>query len=240
MEVKPIKTFALGDGLEVWFVNVSDLKEQSVNARVMTSEAFNQLSDNIKRDNRLESLPLCAYVDGELEIVSGHHRVRAAKKAGILEVWVLVDVTGMSRDRIRSKQLSHNSLQGMDDKEIVAAIFSEIVDGDARIAAFVDGEEPFSKDSVTLTTSELEVEFKTRVASIAFLPVQMVEFKHALELLTNLEPDEAYLAGLDEYDTLLAAVGETEKTFDIHSVPTIFAKMAQIVIAHCKAQTPKE
>jgi len=117
---------------------------------------------------------------------SGHHRIRAAKKAEQQEIWVLVDVTGMSRDSIRSKQLSHNSLQGFDDSELVAKIFKEILDSEARIEAFIQLENLLPKKALELTTAALEIEFQPLVASIAFLPAQFSVFKKAMALLKGM------------------------------------------------------
>src|SRR6266481_3076859 len=82
----------LGNGLELWKVHPSTLREQDVNARSMPKAMFERLAQTIARDKRLESLPLCAKTERGLELVSGHHRARAATAAGISEMFVLVDV----------------------------------------------------------------------------------------------------------------------------------------------------
>lgn len=110
--MSPIQRFKLDAGLEVWKVNIEQIIEQDLNARAMSKSAFLQLSENIKKRGAFESLPLCAITDKGLELISGHHRVRAARKAEVQEVWVLVDVTDIGRSNLLSKQLSHNSLQG--------------------------------------------------------------------------------------------------------------------------------
>lgn len=79
MEDKYEKCLELGNGLEIWKVNIEDLKEQDVNARYMKAEMFERLTENIKGDGRLESLPFCALTDKGIEIVSGHHRIRAVR-----------------------------------------------------------------------------------------------------------------------------------------------------------------
>src|SRR5947208_13128639 len=69
----------LGNGLELWKVHPSTLREQDVNARSMPKAMFERLAQTIGRDKRLESLPLCARTEKGLEIISGHHGTRAAK-----------------------------------------------------------------------------------------------------------------------------------------------------------------
>src|SRR5439155_18065937 len=95
--IEPHRIFELGNGLELWKVHPSHLREQDVNARSMPRAMFERLSQTIARDKRLESLPLCAKTEPGLEIISGHHRVRAATAASISELFVLVDVTGLNR-----------------------------------------------------------------------------------------------------------------------------------------------
>ena len=68
----------LGNNLKIVKVDInSELKEQSLNAQTMGKEAFSQLVANVKKRGGLESLPYCVLKDGKIEIVSGHHRVRA-------------------------------------------------------------------------------------------------------------------------------------------------------------------
>jgi ParB-like chromosome segregation protein Spo0J len=69
-------------------------------------KAMFELAQTIARDKRLESLPLCAKTERGLEIISGHHRIRAATAAGISEMFVLVGVTGLIRSQIAAKQFS--------------------------------------------------------------------------------------------------------------------------------------
>lgn len=97
--IEPQRIVELGNGLELWKVHPSSLREQDVNARSMPKAMFERLSQTIARDMPLESLPFCARTDKAIEIVSGHHRVRAATAAGISEMFVLVDVTGLTRSR---------------------------------------------------------------------------------------------------------------------------------------------
>ena len=110
--IEPERILELGNGLELWKVHPSALREQDVNARSMPKAMFERLSQTIGRDKRLESLPLCARTEKGLEIISGHHRTRAATAAGLSELFTLVDVTGLTRSQIAAKQLAHNAIEG--------------------------------------------------------------------------------------------------------------------------------
>ena len=104
----------LGQGLEIRRVKLDDLIEQDINARYMPPKMFERMASTIKRDIRLESLPFCALTDKGIEVVSGHHRTRAGRTAGLEEIHVIVDATGLTRDQIKAKQLAHNSISGLD------------------------------------------------------------------------------------------------------------------------------
>jgi len=222
----------LGEGLELWKVHVAMLKEQNVNARSMTSPMFMQLMDNIKRQKGLESLPLCALTKGGVEIVSGHHRVRAARKAGIQHIWIMIDITGLSRDELRAKQLAHNSIQGEDNADLVKQIYEQIQDVASRIESYIEPNmDELNAGHVTLTGADLEIKIDSRLVNIAFLPVQYEVFKFTMGLLAD-QGGEVFLAARDEYETLIATMESVSTAFDIHNTPTLFAKMAEIVEAH--------
>ena len=75
----------IGDDLVIRIVKISELREQDVNAQQMSSRDFDRLTENIRIRGQVESLPYCHQPNGEgtIEIISGHHRVRAARKAGV-------------------------------------------------------------------------------------------------------------------------------------------------------------
>ena len=138
--IEPQRILELGNGLELWKVHPSSLREQDVNARSMPKAMFERLAQTIARDKRLESLPLCAKTERGLEIISGHHRVRAATAAGISEMFVLVDVTGLTRSQIAAKQLAHNAIEGQDNEQLLAEIYRQIEDAESKLEAFIDAE----------------------------------------------------------------------------------------------------
>lgn len=73
--------YDMGSGLVIAKVPLDKVKEQDINARIMKNEMQDQLTANIKKRGQLESLPLFVLVDGKLEIISGHHRVKSARAA---------------------------------------------------------------------------------------------------------------------------------------------------------------
>ena len=61
-------------------VEISQIHLIDKNARYMEQTDFRALVENIKRDGELSSVPFCVkYPDGHFTVVSGNHRVEAAK-----------------------------------------------------------------------------------------------------------------------------------------------------------------
>ena len=117
----------IADGLEIRKADVRLLREQTVNARYMDHSTFNRMAVNIKRRGVLESMPYVSVSDaGKYEIISGHHRVQAAKEAGLREIHVLVDTSGLSRSEITAKQIAHNRLEGYDDEATLRRMLQSI------------------------------------------------------------------------------------------------------------------
>lgn len=116
--------YDMGSGLVIAKVPLDKVKEQDINARIMKNEMQDQLTANIKKRGQLESLPLFVLVDGKLEIISGHHRVKSARAAEMKEIIAIVDVSGLSRSKIAAKQLAHNAISGFDDDSTLRELFA--------------------------------------------------------------------------------------------------------------------
>lgn len=102
--------YDMGTELYIAKVQLAELKEQDINARIMKNEMQDQLTANIKNRGQLESLPLIALMGEKLEIISGHHRVKSAREAGLKEIIVILDKSGLTRSKAASKQLAHNAI----------------------------------------------------------------------------------------------------------------------------------
>ena len=132
--------YDMGSGLVIAKVPLDKVQEQDINARIMKNEMQDQLTANIKKRGQLESLPLFVMVDGKLEIISGHHRVKSARAAEMKEIIAIVDVSGLSRSKIAAKQLAHNAISGFDDDSTLREIVKMIDDVDDMIESFVGKE----------------------------------------------------------------------------------------------------
>jgi hypothetical protein len=227
---EPQKILELGNGLELWKVHPSTLREQDVNARAMSKAMFERLAQTIARDKRLESLPLCAKTEKGLEIISGHHRVRAATAAGISEMFVLVDVTGLTRSQIAAKQLAHNAIEGQDNEQLLAEIYRQIEDAESKLEAFIDEKLDIEIPKVKIEGLDIEIDFKTVL--LIFLPRVKERLDRAIEYLRSngQRLDGIYIASDTDYAPLQRAVQAIHDEYDIRVVADIIGKMADLVL----------
>jgi hypothetical protein len=219
----------LPEGLTLYYAEVDDIDEQEVNPRSMPQKMFNQLVDNVKGVGALESVPLCVRVGKRIQMVSGHHRLRAARAAGIKYILILL-YEELSVSRIKSKQLAHNTITGQDDPELVKRVWDEITDIQAQFEAYVDPRvlntvpEPVSFKQVDVDMGTL-----SKTILVIFLASQKIDFDLAVNrILPKAELDEVYLAQREVYDGWREALQRVRSDLDIVSIPTALAQMARL------------
>lgn len=181
----------MGSGLQIVKGSISHLQEQDVNARIMNDQMQDQLTANIQKRGQLESLPYVALTEGKLKIISGHHRIRSARAAGIKEIFYILDVSGLTRSQEASKQLAHNAINGFDDQSTLREIAKMLATVDDMLESYIGKEilgEPTAEFDKLISPS-VEFDFKTIV--FAFLPYQIANLdllvkhleKHGAEII---------------------------------------------------------
>ena len=219
------KRLKLSAGLEIWQVAPVECREQDINARAMTSSMFNRLTETIKRDGRLESLPLCAASARGLEIISGHHRIRAALAGRLETIFVLVDTTGLSPSQVKAKQLAHNAISGTDDPALLAEIFNQINTVEDMRESFVDLEGLPELTSIGLT--EVSVDFGAKTVCLVFLPSYFDSWN---ELIATLPPQTDQIALVDrEFEKKCRdAFRKVGKKYDIRAITPLICKFIDL------------
>lgn len=221
------KIFDLGSGLELWEIGINEIVEQDVNARAMTDAQFRRLTETIKRDNRLESLPLLAATDRGIEVISGHHRTRTARAAGLANFYGLVDTTGLTAEQIATKQLAHNSLQGRDNDQLVAQIYGKIKQADLKLEAFIPD---LSSSTARVQVDDIQVPFQYKSIGLVFLPVVEGKVVLVLEKLKEIaeNKDAIWLASEAEFDTVKTAMHRVISEYEVRVVANAVGKMAEL------------
>jgi hypothetical protein len=224
--------FGADSRLKLKYVNFEDVREQDINANVMPAGMFNALVSNVQKSAQLESVPLCATREetpNVIEVVSGHHRIRAAKQAGVRGGVVLL-YEGLTNSEIRAKQLAHNSISGNSDPEIVKEIFGQIEDLSDRLESFIDPN-VFNELPKAMKFDMVDVDplADAKTVTIVFLPTQVKDFQTALDVLTS-DPDIVYVAHREAFDAFRDAVHRTREEMEIVSYPTALAAMARLAV----------
>lgn len=228
-ETKPgkEKKLDLGNGMSIWFVHLDFLREQDVNSRVLAGEKFERLVQNIARDARLESMPLVTPVVGreQFDIISGHHRTRAARKAGVMWVYVLAFNEPLTRARLRGTQLAHNAINGRDDAQVLAELYASIDDVAEKVASGVT-EDDIAAALKQVRVDEVVVEPDYEVLQVVFLASAKRSFDDVVGLLnTPFGVGEVAAEALPHFDNFRAAVRKVSEEANVRNLAGIFLKL---------------
>ena len=224
---------ALGENLEIWYTHIDNIYEQDRNAQVMPPEMLEALSKNIAKEKRLESLPFVVKrMKGEnvvFELISGHHRVRASRMAGVNYIYVLADTRDLNRSKIVAKQIAHNSISGKSDEQILKEMFKEIDDVNDMFESYINPEDlKIYTPDVAPKSEQVSLEFDFKTVSFVFLESQFDKFEEVVDVLP---PDESEidLCPQSQYLKFKEVFEKTGKTCNIRSSGSIMAKIIDVM-----------
>ncbi|MBQ9041431.1 MAG: ParB N-terminal domain-containing protein [Eggerthellaceae bacterium] len=206
----------LEDGICLAQVPLSMLREQDLNARVMDDAKFAQLVANIGKRGTLEQLPYCVETDRGVEIVSGHHRTRAAREAGLEHVYTLLDRSKLSRSAIAAKQLAHNAIEGVDDEDTLRKIAAIVTDVDDMLETAL-GDEFFEKAYREAQAMPIpKVDFNWKNVTFTFLPHQLADLEEYVK--STPASDWVGACPVEQFDETVEAIQRVQKFEDIKNV----------------------
>lgn len=219
----------MGSGLVIARVQIDRLKEQDINARVMKNEMQDQLTANIKKRGQLESLPFLVLSGEKIEIVSGHHRIKSARAAGLKEIYAILDVSGLTRSQIAAKQLAHNAISGFDDDSTLREIVKMITDVDDMLESFIGKdimEEPLEQYD-KLASPAVHFDFKN--ITFTFLPHQIKDMDLLLKNLQNSGAEIVGVAAYEQCKQFVETLDKYQKFSDIRNVGAAVHSMIETV-----------
>jgi hypothetical protein len=236
-------------------VNPADLKLLDENARFMRNEIFKQLVGNIERDGFLASLPFCwryevpdketqagpvddpeAVVQEEFLyeylVLSGNHRVKAAKAAGLEKIVILYTWADLSEQERIAIQLSHNALVGEDDLATLKRLYERLGQVDLKSYAGLDDKTLALLQKVTLPPlSEPALDFQS--ITMLFLPEEVERLKKAVDRAASLVAgDERFAAWQSDFDRFISAISTVKAAWEIHNAATAIMLILDIFEAH--------
>lgn len=229
-----VRIAEIGPNLAIWKAPLLVLREQRKNARAMDGRTFSILAETISRDKRLESLPLVTWQvtrggTKELEIISGHHRIRAAAAANMTEIYVIVDESELTRDEIVQKQLAHNAINGTDDPSILKELLDEISSADLMRLTGLSLDSMMPPD-IGKQLEQIVADMKYEPVVILFLPEQFSDWTEILNRFADQnEIQVAGMAQFEEFKKAIKAIGRNDKCRNIAAQLDVYSK---IVIEH--------
>lgn len=219
--------YDMGSGLLIAKVLIDKVKEQDINARIMKNEMQDQLTANIMKRGQLESLPFLVLKDGKLEIVSGHHRIKSARAAGLKEIVAIIDVSGLSRSQIAAKQLAHNAISGFDDDSTLREIVKMITDVDDMIESFVGKdimEEPLEQYDKMMSPA---IQFDFKNVTFSFLPHQVQDMEVLIKNLETTAPEIIGVASYEQCKSFVETLSRYQKFTDIRNIGAAIHSMIE-------------
>lgn len=197
------------------------------NARFMRNDTFAQLVANVKRDGGLSSVPL-VYAGSGVEkprVLSGNHRVMAAKEAGLESVLCLVIDDAKTMQEQVAIQLSHNAIAGQDDLPTLKQLYDEIEDLALKAYSGIDEQLRKQLDSIKFSAiSEPRLQF--RQVTFLFLPREAEEIQRlAGQVEKILEDDESFLFQMRDYEEFFNAVAAVKQKLRIHNSATALMEL---------------
>jgi hypothetical protein len=218
------------DGLEtrVYRCKLSELSHLQRNARYMTGDQLRRLTENIRRDNGLTSVPLIYRheEDNRVEILSGNHRVEAAVAAGVTEGWIMEIVTRCSPERRVAIQLSHNAITGQDDPNQLKALYDEL-DLEFKLYSGLTDDAfkmaPLDISGLSLAGATYEE------ITLLFLPEQADAFREAVQKFGKRKAStEIYAADLEDWQRLFDTIVKVKDTYKIMNTAIAMRKIIDL------------
>ncbi|EBV1888633.1 ParB-like nuclease domain [Salmonella enterica subsp. enterica] len=215
--------------IEVITVNPAELKLLEKNAHYMEPGEFARLVDNIKKDGALTSTPVVY----RGVVLSGNHRVQASVKAGLETIAVINVLSELNDDEQKAIQLSHNSINGKDDKNILRELFDSIESLDMKLYSGLTDDDFKISDIEVESLSFIQPSYEDMV--IAFLPEEKALFVEALEKIGKKAKDKLILAGSHtDFNNVFQAVITTKSQLNIINTAEAFKAMSQLAMEKLK------
>lgn len=227
------KVADLGNGLEIWELVISTLKEQDINAQVMDDRRMKILTSNIKNRGALESLPYVHKDGNTFSIISGHHRTRAANAAGLKTIYGLVDTTPLTKSQIVSKQIAHNELVGTADSEILGELVKQMQEVDDIIASGLPEKFLNSIQAESPVLDLPQLEFDWRTLQLVFLPDQIKDFETVIKAVDS-KTEFVGVAPVSQFEEFSKAMVEFGKTQNIKSIGATVQFLTELAMKEVK------
>lgn len=218
-------------------IPVEQLRHLEVNARYMTADQQQRLTENIKRDGSLTSLPLVWLIQDEsgkaedppaYEIVSGNHRVLSAKEAGLTEIDCIVITNFLTPERRVEIQLAHNAVTGQDDLSVLEQLY-ESLDLDGKQYSGLTDDLFSSLKDLSLSGFNVDApEYQEIVLS--FLPEDADEFLKIIDRAGKSKSALILTARHADFDQFFDTIVRTKEVHNIQNNAMAITALAEMAM----------
>lgn len=150
-------------------------------------------------------------------------------KIGVDKIIAIIDVSGLSRSKIASKQLAHNAISGFDDPSILREICKMLDDVDDMLESFIGKdimEEPLEQYDKLLSPA---VHFDFKNITFSFLPHQVKDMDALVKNLESSAPEIIGVAPYEQCKQFIEALARYQKFSDIRNVGAAIHSMIESV-----------
>jgi hypothetical protein len=176
-------------------IAIRSIQEAEINPQIMGEDDFKRLVANIKKDGVLTSSPLIMQLsDSKYICISGHHRIKAAIKAGLKKIVCAIIQKVDDSTRLRL-QLTHNDISGTPDPEIVRQLQAKITEEDLKLCDILIEQSKQEDETLNVEIPQY------RYVNICLLPESKEVFTDLIQFLQGDESDK-YLIEKQDYEKL--------------------------------------
>lgn len=198
----------------------------------MQPREFDRLTENIRIRGQVESLPYCHQPGGTgvISIISGHHRVRAARAAGLTEIPVIIDTREMRRSEIVAKQIAHNELHGTSDETVLATLVAMMDNVDDMLMSGLDENALPTMENDDTHLLVPAADFDWRTVTLMFLPSQVKDWSKAVMMIEK-KAEVIGVASIDQFEQFAQACADYGRTRNVKSMVTTITVLTKIAQA---------
>lgn len=205
------------------------------NAHYMDKDVLDKLTSNVAHDGFLSQLPfgMKRNDDGKYLILSGNHRLKAAIKAK-LEYILILYIDECDKDTQIGYQLSHNSLVGKDDMQMLKELYNKINSMEAREFSGLNGLNFVDVNKISMPAIG-EGDIELTEMKFQFVESKSNSIKNTLDALEKMGIDENSTIVVGSFESYIKVLQEVKKTYDIKSKSVAFSRMIDICQAYLDA-----
>ena len=207
---------------------VDDCVPLEKNAHYMEKDMLDKLTANVSEDGFLSQLPfgMKRNEDGKYLILSGNHRLKASIKAK-LEFILILYIDEVDKDKQIAYQLSHNSIVGKDDLQMLKEIYEQMRSIESREFSGLNGVQFIEVDKLS-TSSINDGDIELTEMKFLFVESRSNNVKAVLHELEkqNIDKDCSIVVG--SFEEFIKTMTEIKKAYNIKSNTVAFGRMVDI------------